>query len=99
MSSEINLTGKMLASRSGKGRRKRAGTNLQADHGEKQAVSVQEVEHLRGTRVSGARAGAVTMGAEEKGTHCRVAESPLAREEGPLKVEGHKPFPARTGTA
>ena len=46
----------------GKGRRERAGTNLQADHGEKQAVLVQEVKHLRGTQVSGARAGAVAMG-------------------------------------
>ena len=60
MSSEINLTGRMLASRSGKGGRERAGTNLRADHGEKQAVSVQEVEHLRRTRVSGAQA--VAMG-------------------------------------
>ena len=60
MSSEINLTGRMLASRSGKGGRERAGTNLQADHGKEQAVSVQEVEHLRRTRVSGARA--VAMG-------------------------------------
>ena len=60
MSSEINLTGRMLASRSGKGGRERAGTNLQADHGEEQAVSVQEVEHLRRTRVSGAQA--VAMG-------------------------------------
>ena len=62
MSSEINLTGRMLASRPGKGGRERAGTNLQADHGEKQAVLVQEVKHLRGTQVSGARAGAVAMG-------------------------------------
>lgn len=63
MSSEINQAG-VEYQRSDRVRAgARTGTNLQADHGEEEAVSVQEVEHLGRTRVSSA--GAIAMGGEK----------------------------------